>query len=97
MRRRQPVPAGQWAAAGSSTSSSPLAAWCSSHSRMYRSLVPVRAASSAEVAGPPAWSARYRPSRSPRYTVNSSSAPVTSWNSRSASAAAASTGRAWPC
>jgi Osmosensitive K+ channel His kinase sensor domain len=39
-------------ATGSSTSSSPLAAWCSSHSRIYRSMVPVRAASSAEVAGP---------------------------------------------
>src|SRR5439155_1572062 len=63
---------------------------------MYRSAVPVRVASSAEVAGPSASSARYRPSRSPRYTVNSSSAPVTSRNSRSASAAAGSAGRPGP-
>ena len=74
-------------AAGSSTSSSPLAAWCSSHSRIYRSVVPVREASSAEVAGPSAFRAWYRPSRSPRYTVSSSSAPTMSRNSRPLSAA----------
>src|SRR6516164_4601731 len=82
-------------AAGSSTSSSALAAWCSSHSRTYRSAVPVRPASSVEVAGPSAASARYRPSRSPRYTVNSSSAPTMSRRSRPARAAAASSGP--PC
>src|SRR3712207_3765079 len=35
------------------------------HSRTYRSAVPVRAASSALVAGPPSASARHRPTRSP--------------------------------
>ena len=37
-------------ARGSSTTSSSLAAWCSSHSRTYRSVVPVRTASCDEVA-----------------------------------------------
>src|SRR5215472_6727450 len=77
-------------AAGSSTVSSPQAACCSSHSRTYRSVVPVRAASSADVASPLPASARYSPSRSPRYTVYNSSAPVRLLNIRSASASAAS-------
>jgi hypothetical protein len=47
-------PSGNRYRPGSTTSTRPAAAWCASHSRAYRSAVPVRAASSADVSGPSA-------------------------------------------
>src|ERR1700691_6364939 len=54
----------------------PAAACCASHSRTYRSWVPVFVASSAGVTGPVPARARYSPSSSPTTTIAVVAAPV---------------------